>query len=182
MPKLKQVTVKESQIELKGRMKKSSNLMISRIRMLIEIKRHEEEGLSKRDLAELIGVNHNSIQKWRTMYLKGGIEALCSHKMKGNKPSVFTKEEHNIIKDKLNNPTNGLRGYKELLVVLEQEFKKNVKYNTLVKYCIRNFKSKIKVARKSHVNKNEQAVETFKKTSVDSVMKQSKTKKKDIVQ
>ena len=64
---------------------------------------------------------------------------------------------------------NGLRGYTELLNWIEQEFGKDVKYNTLLKYCIRKFGSKVKVARKSHVKKDDQAAEAFKKTLHKSV-------------
>ncbi len=165
MAAAKIIIVKESLSEIKALLRKSSNLVSPRLRMLIEIKKHENKGISKRDLADLIGVNHNSIQTWRKLYLSGGIELLCSHKMKGNRPSVFSKEEYQFISNKLNESTNGLRGYKELLVLLEKEFNKTIKYNTLVKYCIKNFNSKIKVARKSHIKKDVQALETFKKTS-----------------
>ena len=80
------------------------------------------------------------------------------------------------IEKKLKDPKNGLRGYVELQAWIEQEFKKQVKYNTLLKYSIKNFGSKVKVARKSHIKKDEMAVDTFKKTSVKSVRKRSKIK------
>ncbi len=46
-----------------------------------------------------------------------------------------------------------------------------MKYITLVKYTKRHFGTKIKVARKSHVKKDEEAVATFKKTSVKDAKK-----------
>ena len=100
--------------------------------MLIKIKQNENQGITKRDLAALIGVNPNSVQTWRTMYISGGLKLLQSHNKKGFKTSVFTKEEHAAIKKKLKDPKNGLRGYVELLAWIEQEFKKQVKYNTLL--------------------------------------------------
>jgi len=171
------ILIKESTAEINALLKKASNLIMPRLRMLLEMQKHEKEGISKRTLAEIVGVNHNSIQTWRSMYIKGGIELLCSHNKKGFRPSVFNAVEHQAICEKLNDPNNGLRGYKELLIYLEQEFNKVVKYNTLLKYCVKNFKSKIKVARKSHVKKDAFAVDTFKKTSVKSVKMQSKKKK-----
>ncbi|MBK7739611.1 MAG: winged helix-turn-helix domain-containing protein [Saprospiraceae bacterium] len=48
---------------------------------------------------------------------------------------------------------------------IEQEFKKEVRYNTILKYAMRHFGSRVKVARKSHVKKDSEAVITFKKTS-----------------
>jgi len=160
----KKVIVKESISELKAFLKKSGCLIAPRIRMLIEIKKNEQAGISKRELADILGVNHNSVQTWRGLYLSGGIELLCSHKKTGFRPSVISKEEHLVIKSLLNNPANGLRGYNELMIYLEKEFNKKIKYNTLLKYCIKNFKSSVKVARKSHVKKDIDAVNTFKKT------------------
>jgi hypothetical protein len=46
-----------------------------------------------------------------------------------------------------------------------------VEYSTLVKYAFRHFGTKIKVARKSHVKKDEDSVATFKKTLVVSAEK-----------
>jgi len=46
-----------------------------------------------------------------------------------------------------------------------------LKYITLVKYTERHFGSKIKVARKSHVKKDDLQVESFKKTSVRNAKK-----------
>jgi len=177
MSSAKTILVKESLDKLKRMLKESKPMIAPRLRMLIAIKQQEGVGISKRELAELIGVNHNSIQTWRTLYELGGITVLCHHNKTGFRPSVFEEEEHLAIKEKLNDPNNGLRGYKELQAWIENEFKKDVKYNTLLKYCIRNFGSKSKVARKSHINKDIEAVATFKKTLHPSVKKKSKKRK-----
>lgn len=159
----KVIYVKEDMQYLRNALKSSSLYISPRIKMLIEIKKHEDEGISKRELAELVGVNHNSIQTWRTMYVNGGIELLLSHKRIGYKPSIISVEERDKIEEKLKDPYNGLRGYKELLTWIETELDKQIEYNTLYKYCVREFGSAIKVARKSHVNKDLEAVDTFKK-------------------
>ena len=44
-------------------------------------------------------------------------------------------------------------------------------YNTLLYYCIRNFKSSVKLARKSHLKKNEKLRNSFKKNLEKSVKK-----------
>ncbi|HEY8661409.1 MAG TPA: hypothetical protein VIL78_20410 [Hanamia sp.] len=176
----KQLPIKESLAELRRLLKKAAPLIAPRIRVLIEMKKTEKTGISKRSLAEAVGVNHNSVQTWRTIYSQGGIKALCSHNRKGFKKSVFSKEEHDAIEKKLNDPKNGLRGYTELLDWVEDEFKKEVKYNTLLKYSMKNFGSKVKVARKSHINKDEPSVNTFKKTSVKAARKSAGKKKRTI--
>lgn len=159
LPKL--IVIKETFTELKGLLKRASPLIAPRRRVLIEIKKNEKAGISKRDVATLVGVDPNSVQTWRTLYSQGGIEAIQKHGKTGFRPSVFSKAEHQAIEKKLKDPTNGLRGYVELLAWVEQEFKKQIKYNTLMKYSIKNFGSKIKVARKSHINKDIEAGKTF---------------------
>jgi len=64
----------------------------------------------------------------------------------------------------------------ELQNWIETEFKKEVKYNTLLKYSIKNFGSSVKVGRKRHIKKDDEAVIRFKKTSVKNT-KKSATKK-----
>jgi len=71
-----------------------------------------------------------------------------------------------------------LRGYVELPQWISEEFGKSVKYNTLLKYCSRNFGSKSKVSRKSHVKKDSVAVEELKKTSRISMKKTKISTKK----
>lgn len=176
----KQLIIKETVQQLRLLQKKSTPLIAVRLRALIAIKEAGQRGISKRELADKVGVNHNSVQTWRTMYIKGGIESLISHKKTGFKPSVFTSDEHLAMEQKLKDPLNGLRGYVELKEWIEKEFKKEVKYNTLLKYCMKNFGSSVKVARKSHIKKDEEAVATFKKTLVKVVKRSVPKKKSDI--
>lgn len=167
-----QITVTESIKELRSLQRKYGELIGKRLLMLIEIKKHEKTGISKRELSKITGINHNSIGKWRVQYNKEGIGPLLTHgRVGGFKTSVVSKEEHKQIEKKLNDPKNGIRGYTELLEWVNKEFSKDMKYITLVKYVQRNFGSKIKVARKSHVKKDELSVDTFKKTLVKSARK-----------
>ena len=156
------ILIKESTSELKSLLKSSIPLIAIRIRCLLEIKKHEQ-GISKRELADILGVNHNSIQSWRSLYLQGGIDAITSH--------IISYEDHLKIEKKLKDPKNGLRGYVELQNWIEKELGQSIKYNTLLKYSMRHFGSSVKVARKSHVNKDMNKVDAFKKTSVKSVKK-----------
>jgi hypothetical protein len=91
------------------------------------------------------------------------------HQKVGFKPSVFDAIDHQKLETKLNNPQNGLQGYVELKDWMEKEIGKIFNYNTLLYYCIRNFKSSVKVARKSHNKKYQNEVDAFKKTSHESV-------------
>ena len=161
------IPVTESLKELRTRLKASSPMMAPRIKMLIEMKKAGDQGISKRELMSCVGASSQSIHNWRTAYKNGGMEALLHNGRKGKvgKPSIFTLEEHKKIEQKLNDPKNGLAGYVELQQWIEQEFKIEVRSNTILKYAMRHFGSRVKVARKSHVKKDSEAVITFKKTS-----------------
>jgi transposase len=167
-----QITVKETIPALRKLQRTHGELIGKRLLMLIEIKKHEKTGISKRELSRITGINHNSIVKWRKLYNLSGIEPLLKHgRVGGFKKSVVSKEEHKKIAMKLNDPENGIRGYTELLEWVNKELSKDMKYITLLKYAERHFGTKIKVARKSHVKKDEEAIATFKKTSLKNARK-----------
>jgi transposase len=156
--------IKESEKEIK-QLIKTSNLMIAkRLHSLLVFKQNEDTGISKREVANEVGVNHNSIQTWRTLYIKGGIKMLMSHSNIGYKPSKISKVQEQALKEQLENPHNGMVGFIELLDWFNQTFETNINYKTFHGFVVRKYNAKIKVARKSHINKDIQAVEAFKKT------------------
>ena len=158
------VHVKESIQGLKVLLKKSLQHHSPKIRMLLAIK-NSKVPFSKNELGEMIGVNHNSIQTWRTMYIEGGITALLTHKKVGFRPSVITSTAHKKIEKKLNSPTEAFTSYKELQKWVDTKFLKGIKYTTINSYVKRHFGAKLKVARKSHIDKDPKAEEEFKKNS-----------------
>jgi transposase len=170
--------IKESENELKKLMKNSPSMVAKRIHALLVFKRNEGTGISKRVVADEIGVNHNSVQTWRNMYINGGIKMLMSHSNIGYKPSKINDEQEQALKRQLNDPHNGIVGFTELLDWFNKTFHTSVNYKTFHGFVVRKFKAKIKVARKSHVKKDDQAVEAFKKTSNRSVKKSSPKKGK----
>jgi transposase len=156
-------SIKESYQEITKLMKNQNFMIIQRLRVLQECKKNEKTGISKRALAESVGVNHNSANKWRKMYIDGGIKALLSHNKIGFKPSIFNEKQKAVIEKKLNDSKEHVRGFTELQALIEKEFDCKIKYVTLWSYVKRNFGAKIKVARKSHILKDEKAVDLFKK-------------------
>ena len=160
------VQVTESLSELRKELRNAGNdLLRKRIRFLIVIRQHEGELLSKRRLSELTGYNANSTQKWRKMYLEGGLCNLLKHSKTGYKPSIISGESKDILSEVLHNPSNGINGYKELQRWVKDNLEIDVKYTTLNEFVKRHFGAKVKVARKSHIHKNPAEVEDFKKNS-----------------
>lgn len=164
------IIVKESLSELKKMLKSSPPHQTPKIKMLILIKESEID-LTKNELAVQIGVNHNSAQSWRKEYQSGGIKALLSDGRIGFKPSVISEEAHEQIRIKLHNPEGAFTSFKDLQQWVDANFAKGINYNSLRHYVKRHFGAKLKVARKSHVKKDKEAVQLFKKTSIKSVKK-----------
>ncbi len=165
------IPIKESVKELKTLLKKSIPFLKPRIQLLLTMKKNGDNPISKRALMELTGLCSYSVQKWRSLYAKGGIELLLVHNKTGFKNPIIDAKTKFKLEKKLNDSENELLGYKELLEWVITEFKSEINYNTLYKFCRKNFGTKIKVTRKYHTKKDEEAVNTFKKTSVKSARK-----------
>jgi transposase len=165
MSKSKQIIVKESEEELcKLRLKQAFHLR-KRIDMLLILKR-SEVSLSKLELAKALKVNHNTAQKWRNLYFEKGIEGLLFYGRIGFKPSIISKELHLEIDRRLNSPKDAFTSYIDLIQwITDNYMPQGINYQTINSYVKRNFGAKLKVARKSHINKNQDHSDTFKKTS-----------------
>jgi len=93
------------------------------------------------------------------------LSSFHKNRVGGNRKSVLTQEIIVFIKEHLGNPETTITSYVELQQLIYDTFDQDVNYKTLYNYCTRVFKSKLKVSRKSHYQKNEQAIEVFKKTT-----------------
>lgn len=162
----KQIIVKESEQELKALQRKQPVYLKTRIEMLLLLKKSEVL-LSKEALARILKINHNTAQKWRTKYINSGIEGLLSDGRGGFKPSIISDELHQAISDRLHSPKDAFTSYVDLILWITNNYiTEGVNYQTINSYVKRKFGAKIKVARKSHINKDDLAVESFKKTSL----------------
>jgi transposase len=175
-PKL--FTIKESESEIKKLMKSNPPMIAKRLHALLIFKKNETTGISKRVISQEIGVNHNSVQSWRSDYIDGGIKLLMSHSNIGYKPSKINAEQEQALKKQLHDPHNGMVGFVELLDWFNTKFNTDINYKTFHGFVVRKFEAKIKVARKSHIKKDEKAVDTFKKTSIISAKKLSAKRQK----
>lgn len=171
MPLGKQLEIKESLEELQKLRKGVSDTINKRLLMLVSMKKHPDRSVSKRSLSVRLGVDANSITTWKKLYIEKGIAGIMSDGRIGFKPSVITAEEHKALETLLNDPKNGIVGYVELQRWAKEHLNKEISYITLLQYVQRNFKTRIKVARKSHVKKEEEKGQAFKKTLVSSVVR-----------
>lgn len=162
----KQIIVKETEQELKALLRKQPLHLKNKVQMLLVLKK-SEVALSKEALAKILHINHNTAQIWRTKYCNEGIDGLLSDGRIGFKPSIISEELHTAIEERLHSPKNAFTSYVDLIEwITENYIPEGINYQTINSYVKRNFGAKIKVARKSHIKKDEAAVDSFKKTSV----------------
>lgn len=164
MAKALEIIISEEPEELQKLYRKTRCATVKkRLKLLVTIKKRSPEMLSKNELAGLCKCDPNSVNNWRKLYLTGGIDAVMQHNWKGTSSKHVTEELYGELEKKLKNPVNGLAGYRELMRWMETEYGISIKYTTLYEYVKRNFGSKIKVARKSHIKKKEEDMPAFKK-------------------
>jgi len=159
MPKRITVTVKESIKELKA-LQKTHRSQHNRLQMLILIK--EGHILSKDALAQALNVSNKSVHTWRTDYINGGIELLLEDN-RGGRQGQVTEQAHHKLAERLNNGLDGFKSFIEIQKWLQDDFAIHMEYQAVNKYVKRKFGARPKVARKSHVNKDENATALFKK-------------------
>lgn len=160
MAKALTVIVKESIKELKSIQRKKPSYY-SRVQMLLLIK--EGKFITKDALAEALQVSTQSVHIWRTKYNEGGIEKLLEDN-RGGKPAKITSAIHDQLSDRLNNSKEGFKSFVEIQQWLKEKFGLEMQYQAVHKYVKRKFEARPKVARKSHINKDDSAVALFKKT------------------
>ena len=130
--------IRQSITELRNLMNNQPEHLRNRVRMLL-ICKQSKQVLSKHALAEIAGVNHNSIQSWRRMYVKGGLGKLLEFNKGGNKPSLINAAAHRAIEKKLNNRNKVFRTYEELRCWIDERFVPGINYHTVNKYVKRKF-------------------------------------------
>jgi transposase len=164
MGKVFEITIKESVEELKTFHRKEKNLK-KKLRLLSLILTKEDQFLRRVDLADYLGVNITTLNKWADKYRDSGMQGMLEMKSGGNRREVVPSSIYKEIEDKLNDSSAPLQGYNDAVLWIKQEFGYDLKYHTVRAFMIRNFGTKLKTPRKSHYKKDEVAFEAFKKTS-----------------
>lgn len=160
MRQLLNIPIKESESELKGLQKKYPG-KYKALQMLLLLKKRG--AISKNELAVLTGASDKSIHTWRTKYMQQGLSALLEEKRGGKKTAAITSSAHEQLSNRLNNPKEGFRSFIEIQQWLEKEFNIVMDYHAVNKYVKRKFGARLKVSRKSHVQKSPTDEVVFKK-------------------
>ena len=156
----KQVIVKESVSELRLYQKRFPS-KFKALQMLITLK--QQGSLSKDKLALLLGSSHSSVLNWRRIYMDKGIAALLVEHRGGFKKGKVTALAEKKLTQRLNSPKEGFRSFIEIQQWLLVEFNIDMEYHAVNKYVKRKFGARLKVGRKSHVQKSPADEAVFKK-------------------
>lgn len=163
MPKQLDIQVKESESALLALSRKSkSNIVRNRLKALLLIKREKCE--YTRDIVLQTGYTRKTIYNWLELYKSGGISRLCEVHSGGNNTKLLSTSTIAEIATLLTDPYSTIVSYVELVAILQKQ-QPELTYNSVYQHCKKHHGSKLKVARKSHYKKDEQAVEAFKKTT-----------------
>ncbi len=158
------LVIKESLEELKSLLHSTTTPQTKlKIKSLIIFK--EGKFKKQENISEHLCIGSSTLRLWYKNYRTQGLAAFLKVLAKGKPKSVISPSVHISLENKLNDSQKPLRGYWEAVEWVSDNHGINVNYQTLRAYMIRNFKSKLKVPRKSHYKSDEQAKEAFLKTS-----------------
>ena len=164
MAKTIDITIKESEQELTYLLRKQNKLLQQgRIKALLLIKQDKVKYTYQ--LADKLKRGRRTIYNWLNMYSEKGIEHYLTVSPRGKTNDKLLPEEKRIIAEKLQDSSTDITSYVDLLHWVNNRFQKDIPYHVIYKYCRSHLNSRLKIARKSHHKKDEQAVEAFKKTT-----------------
>ena len=160
MALLQKITVKEDVAQLRKIVANSTPAVKPRIKMLLSI---AEGVLSTSDLVQKTKANRDSIRNWKNVYREQGIEGLLKEDRGGKRFGTLDEQQKAKLHKKLSEAKGGFTSYIEAKDWINITFGVKMTYPAVVMYLKRNFGTKLKVARKTHVNKDENATALFKK-------------------
>jgi transposase len=166
MPKRIDIIISESVEFLEKTLAKTKEpLKKDRIKILLFVKTGKY--LFKSDIAKKLGRHQCTIKKWLDDYSSSSMREFIKVKSGGNNTKKISERMINFIDEKLTNPKSNITSYLELKVILEEELNTTIPYTTLYSHCKRKYKSKLKVARKSHHKKDADSEAFFKKPKIE---------------
>ena len=161
MPKKIDITIKEEVDFLNNSYSRTtSRLEQDRIKTLLYLATKKYHYQS--DIAKKLGRTEKTVRDWLKLYATSGFDALIKVKSGGNNTRTLSDKVIELMAQKVTDATTTITSYIELQLLLEEQTGENITYGALYSHCRRKFKTKLKVARKSHYKKNSNAEAFFK--------------------
>lgn len=131
-----------------------------RIKMLLHLKLNTFR--TRDELAKELNISKRTLERWITKYKQEGIAELLSKESRNRESKFINGTIKEELEKRLNSPKGAFTSYVDIQNWLNQEYECDIKYSTLYYFLRNHFKTKLKVPRKSNINKDEQAVAFFK--------------------
>jgi len=158
------ITVSEELTDLRNMLGSAKNHKVKlKLKSLILLKENTHK--KQEDIANHLCIGYSSLKRWYRAYSTKGLGDFIKVVPTGTKKSVVPVEIHKALKEKLSDSSDPLLGYWQAVSWVESNHNLTINYQTLRKYMKKHFGSKLKVPRKSHYKKDEQAIEAFFKTT-----------------
>ena len=158
------IDITESVEELESLYKKSRKYKVKlRIKSLLLTK--SNKFTTRERLAEYLGINVKTLYTWMKTYKSKGLGKMLTSTSGGKHNYKVPNVVREGLEKKLQNSTNPLQGYTDAVEWVKSNYSIEINYHTLRSFMIVNYGTKLKMPRKSHYKKNEEAFEAFKKTS-----------------
>ncbi len=159
-----EIQIKESLEHLQEIKRKHTNFpVLKKLNALISLKKRE--GISRQDLAQYLGVGKRSLERWLTIYKNEGIEGLVEIKPRRKGSKLISFGVHECLKNRVESGGNPFLGYWDAHQWIQKEHGVQISYYWLRNYMINHFGTKVKSVRKTHINKDANAVALFKNTT-----------------
>lgn len=162
MPKKIKIEIAETIEFLRNEyLKAKGELKRDRLKVLIYVKEGKYHFQS--DIAKKLGRTEKTVRQWIQEYAQSGLASLLKVSSGGNNTKKISEKALELIANKIVDVETTITSYVELQLIIEEELGEKIPYGALYSHCRRKFKSKLKVARKSHHKKDKKAEELFKK-------------------
>jgi len=164
MGKKAYLEVKESEKELRKLISKQiKQKNKDRLHSLLYIKLNKYS--TRLELSESLGYHLRTMERWLSKYRKGGLESMLIPNELQRTSQIVTPEVHEGLSKRLHDPEGGFKSYVEAQHWVKQEYGIQMTYEWIRAYMIKKFQTKIKRPRKSHIKKDDKAIEAFLKTT-----------------
>jgi transposase len=165
MGRTRQTQIKECLNTLNSYKQKTLNYKSSKkLDLLLLISENLYDTLE--EIAGHLSISIATLHRWLYKYREVGIDQYLSPEIRDRDSKLITPKIHQALADRLHDPEKSFNGFKDAQDWLKQEFDLDIEYQWLWKYMTTKLEAKLKVPRKTNVNKNQEASADFFKTTV----------------
>jgi transposase len=161
--KLIPLSIKEDEATLRKYLSKVTTLQQEKkVRVLMYFKAYDTP--IQEVIIKELNICTRTLQRWKKHYSEKGIKSLLKPQTR-NKPSkLISGELHQALEAKSNDAKNPFLGYWHAQEWVKTEYGVDLNYWHLRQYLINHFGTKVKKGRRSHIRKDADVEELFKKT------------------